>query len=64
MVRIENHCCDCAVPGYPCRGSSCPNRRVEVHYCDICDTELDDIYDVDGREVCEECLKLMFKREE
>ena len=34
MVRIENHCCDCAVPGYPCRGSSCPLRRVEVHYPD------------------------------
>ena len=64
MKAIENHCCDCAVPGYPCRGSSCPNRHVEVHYCDICGTELDDIYDVDGREVCEECLKLMFKREE
>ena len=62
MVRIENHCCDCAVPGYPCRGSMCPNRRVEVHYCDKCGEELDDIYDVDDEELCEECLKDMFRR--
>ena len=60
MIIIENHCCDCAVPGYPCRGSACPNRRVEVHYCDNCGHELEDIYDVDGEELCEECLKEMF----
>lgn len=59
----EDHCCDCAVPGYPCRGSSCPNRRVEVHYCDICGDQLDDIYEVDGDELCEECLKDKFRKE-
>ena len=62
MTRIENHCCDCAVPGYPCRGSACPLTRVEVHYCDHCDEEIDEIYDVDGEELCEECLKDMFRR--
>lgn len=63
MVRHENHCCDCAVPGYPCRGALCPLTRVEVHYCDHCDGELEDeIYDVDGEELCEECLKEMFRR--
>lgn len=64
MLRIENHCCDCAVPGYPCQGASCPLIRVEVHYCDTCGDELDDIYDVDGEELCEECLKEMFRRNE
>ena len=34
MTVIENHCCDCAAPGYPCMGSACPNRRVPVFYCD------------------------------
>lgn len=65
MVRIENHCCDCAVPGYPCRGSMCPNRRVEVHYCDKCGEELpyDEIYEVDGEELCELCLKEKFRKE-
>ena len=65
MVRYENHCCDCAVPGYPCLGSSCPNRNVPVYYCDECGDEIDgDIYDADGKELCEECLKDMFRRTE
>lgn len=59
----EDHCCDCAVPGYPCRGSSCPNRRVEVHYCDVCGEQLDDIYEVDGYELCEECVLNKFRKE-
>lgn len=63
MIAIENHCCGCAVPGYPCEGVLCPNRHVEVHYCDECECELDDIYEVDGKELCEECLKEMFRKE-
>jgi hypothetical protein len=64
MVKIENHCCDCAVPGYPCRGNACELRRVEVHYCDKCGEEIidDEIYDVDDEELCEKCLKERFKR--
>lgn len=63
MTRIENHCCDCAAPGYPCIGSLCHLRHVEVTYCDKCGEELDDIYDVDGQELCENCLLEMFRRE-
>ena len=62
MVKIENQCCDCATPGYPCRGSACPLRHVEVYYCDKCGEELEDIYDVDGEELCEYCVLEMFKR--
>lgn len=63
MLKIENHCCDCATPSFPCLGDICPLREVKVHYCDKCDIELEeDIYDVDGEELCEECLKDMFKR--
>lgn len=62
MKKIENHCCNCAVPGYPCRGSACPERRVEVYYCDKCGCELEEIYDVDGEELCESCLKEKFIR--
>lgn len=64
MIKIENHCCDCANETYPCRGSSCPLRRVEVFYCDTCGEELEDVYEVDGKELCEECLKELFKRED
>ena len=63
MIKYENHCCGCAAPGYPCIGRSCPNRHVEVHYCDHCDEELGEIYDVDGEELCEECLKEAFRRD-
>ena len=62
MVKIINECCNCATPGYPCRGDACPLTRVEVHYCDKCGDELDEIYDVDGEEFCEYCLKDMFRR--
>ena len=63
MIRYENRCCDCAVPGYPCRGNACPNRNVEVHYCDKCGEEIDEIYEVDGEELCEECLKERFRKD-
>ena len=61
MVRYENHCCDCATPSYPCRGSDCPLTNVEVHYCDKCKTEIDEIFD-DGDELCEECLLERYRR--
>lgn len=62
--KIENHCCDCATPGYPCRGSACPLTHVEVHYCDKCGDEIDEIYDVEDEELCEYCLLEMFRRNE
>lgn len=64
MVRYENHCCGCATDSYPCMGSTCSRRNVEVHYCDHCGEELEEIYDVDGEELCEECLKEKFRRGE
>lgn len=64
MVKIENHCCDCATPGYPCRGSLCPNRRVEVHYCDRCGAELDEIHEGDyGEELCCDCYEVLYEEE-
>lgn len=63
-IRIENHCCDCAVPGFPCQGKLCPNREVEVRYCDHCDEEIcGDVYKVDGEDLCEYCLKEKFREE-
>jgi hypothetical protein len=35
-----------------------------VYYCDQCKEEIEEIYDVDGKELCEECLKEMFRRDE
>ena len=56
MKRIENHCCDCATPGYPCMGALCPLRNVEVYYCDHCKAELDEVHELDGEELCEDCF--------
>ena len=65
MKKLTDMCCNCAVPSYPCMGSSCPNRNVPVCYCDQCGCEIDgDIYDVGDEELCEECLEDMFRRRE
>ena len=64
MVRIEDRCCDCAVPAYPCLGKSCPNRNVEVRYCDECGEEIDgDVYDDGEQELCESCLLDKYRKE-
>lgn len=57
MVEIKNECCDCAAPGYPCQGDSCPYRHVKHYYCDNCGDEVDELYVVDGEELCRDCLK-------
>ena len=64
MKRIENECVGCTSIGLHCIGSSCPNLNVPHWYCDNpeCGCELDEIYDVDGEELCEECLKDRFRR--
>ena len=65
MVRYENYCVGCTAIGLVCMGATCPNRDVPIHYCDKCKYEIDgDVYDVDGEELCEDCLKDMFRRNE
>jgi hypothetical protein len=60
MIKYENQCVGCET----CIGSHCRNRRVPVIYCDKCDYEIDgDVYDVDGQDLCEDCLKEMFKKD-
>ena len=60
MMRIENHCCDCATPAYPCR--RCEKMHTAVFYCDRCGFELDDeAYEVDGDFICLDCLIENFK---
>lgn len=54
MIRYENHCCGCAVPGYPCMGSSCPNVNVPTYYCDDCNDDTYAEYDIEGGHYCEE----------
>lgn len=61
MLVYEDHCVGCP-GGLSCLGETCSNRNVPVHYCDRCGDELDDVYDYDGEELCEDCLKKIFLR--
>ena len=64
MIKYENECCGCATESYPCFGSACPNRNVKHLYCDKCGEDVEELYKVDGEELCEECLKDNFKKVE
>ena len=60
MIRYENHCCECAVPGYPCEGKSCSQINVPVYYCDFCDNDTCAEYDIDGEHYCKEHAEELF----
>ena len=63
MVEYESQCVGCP-PERGCLGDSCPNRNVKVTYCDCCGYEIEeDVYEVDGEDLCEDCLKEKFKKE-
>ena len=62
MVRYENHCCDCASPAYPCLGDRCPLRHMKALYCDSCGEEAEELCDVGGDELCEECALQALER--
>jgi hypothetical protein len=62
VVKYVDECCDCAVPAYPCLGSSCPNRNVKHLYCDGCKNEVEELYDFDGVQLCEKCLLRKFEK--
>ena len=58
MIKYEDECCDCAVPGYPCLGSRCPNRHVPHYFCDQCGDEIEEEpYRDGGIDLCEECYE-------
>ncbi len=57
MIRIENDCCSCAVPGYPCLGKDCSLRHNPHYYCDLCGKEIIDVYHEDDMDLCEKCYR-------
>jgi hypothetical protein len=60
--KRENECCDCASPGYPCRGASCPNLDVLHVYCDKCGKEDEDMYCYCDADYCLSCLLKILER--
>lgn len=64
MLKIESRCLDCTSLGLPCIGISCPNRSVEVHYCNKCGDQLGKNFYKDGDiELCADCEEDMFRKE-
>ena len=61
MLKLENHCCDCATESYPCIGKACMYVDVPVYYCDECDDEAD--YHIDGKDMCEKCANKYLNEE-
>lgn len=57
-VVVNNECCHCAVPGYPCLGDSCTKRNVKTYFCNECkrDYEPEELYVTPDGDLCEECI--------
>ena len=55
MIKYEDECVGCP-PEMGCMGNSCPNRNVKHLYCDECGKDVEEIYIVDGDELCKDCL--------
>jgi len=53
MIKFENDCCDCALH---CRGSTCRNRNAPHFYCDECEDEVEELFEYDGEQICQDCL--------
>lgn len=62
MVVEKNECCYCESSGYPCLGSSCPNKAVKHLICDKCREEVDDLYEYGDKQLCVKCLLLNFTK--
>lgn len=55
MRKLVDNCVGCTDLGLPCMGSSCPNRKTYVEFCDECDNHAS--YFIDGQAYCEDCAK-------
>ena len=55
MIAYENECVGCPKE-MGCLGSSCPNRHVLHLICDECGSDVEELFEYDDKEVCEDCL--------
>ena len=54
MITFENECVGCP-PEMGCLGSCCPYRYVPHLECDSCKDEVEELYDTDRGQLCEDC---------
>lgn len=51
MVQFENDCVGC-----PQGCGFCGANHTPHFYCDMCDDEVDELFDYDEKQICESCL--------
>lgn len=56
MITYEDLCVNCTGMGLSCKGSSCPNKNIRVLICDSCGKAFDELYKLDGEELCAKCV--------
>lgn len=51
MIRKQNDCvgCDYCI--------SCGKRHVVHFYCDKCEADVDKLYEYEGEQLCEDCMR-------
>lgn len=59
MIRFENECVGCP-PHMGCMGSACPYSHVPYLTCDKCEDEVEELYDTNEGQLCEECVRKMY----
>lgn len=55
MITYESNCSRCYDDDSYCVGF-CPHKRFRVLTCDYCGDDVDELYNLNGDEVCEICL--------
>ena len=55
MIKYEDECVGCP-PEMGCMGDTCKYRNVKHLYCDKCHTDCEELFDVYGHQLCEDCL--------
>ena len=61
MIRIINGECVGCPPGV-CKGGCSRARDYEAYICDHCGEEVDTLYEIEGDELCQDCLLDIFPK--
>ena len=61
MIKKTSNCVNCP-QNIGCIGSSCPYFENYELICDKCNTAVDELYEVDNAELCEDCLRKEFNK--
>ena len=61
-MRVRESRCASCPPEMGCLGSSCRYRSMIDLYCDDCKEWAEELYDVDGKELCKKCVLSLFPK--